>query len=140
MTAELIAQCLDRLVELANSAQMQSPFDVDVGGLQLPASVFDDAARLDPASFVRHVLPRVIRLITEHAVTTEDGRVLDQVWPYRFLGLRHDFRGLVFEALCDAMGRLATADPALFDDYTRSLESLPHQNIVSLLLSAWAAN
>jgi hypothetical protein len=142
MAAELIAHCLDRLVDLQHSGQKRSPLDVDIDfdWLQLPQSIFEQAARLDPATFVQHVLPRVVKLITEHAETTEEGRVLDRVWPYRSLGFHQDFRGSVFEALRDAMEILAATGPVLLEDHTRDLESLPHENIVFLLLTAWTAN
>jgi len=141
-TAELVANFIDRIVALSPATGERSPLDEGplLDALHLPENVIDDAVRRDPAAFAQHVLPRVVGLITKYAVQTEDGRVLDRVWPFRSFGFRHDFKEFIFEGLSDAMEKLATSNAALFDELTADLDRLPHQNISSLLLSAWSAN
>ena len=142
MGVQLIAHSLDRLTDLAAAAHFESPFDtgLQVGWLPLPEDIIESAATGDPAAFVQNLLPRVASLIVEHPLSSEDGRVLDTIWPYLSLGIRHDFRSYLFEALWGAMETLAGTNPHLLDEATRDLQHLPHQNIVALLLGAWAAN
>jgi hypothetical protein len=140
--AELVANFIDRIVELSPASEKRSPLDEEplLEHLHLPENVIDDAVRRDPAAFVKHVLPRVVALITKYAVRTEDGRVLDRVWAFRSFGFRHDFKAYILEGLSDAMEKLAANNAVLFEQLTANLDRLPHQNIASLLLAAWAAN
>lgn len=140
--AELISRFIDRIVAASQASNAESPFDDEArqDSLELTENVFTDAVDREPAVFVRFVLPQVVRLIKDYAVSTENGRVLDHVWAFRPFGYRHDFKDFLFEGLADAMEKVAIKDPILLDQMTVGLDVMPHQNIAALLLGAWSAN
>ena len=142
LTAELAGNFLDRREYLAKAAGAESPFSSGTGGeaFELPGNVLNDAAHLDPGAFVNFLLPRVVRLIKDNSITAEDGTVLNRIWVFQYFHFHSDFREAIFDALCDAMARVALENPQLLDRSTREIESSPDLSIVWLLLRAWSAN
>ncbi len=138
LAAELLGEYFDRICTIRPTG---SPFE-DIGHRQaLPENFIHDLEKSDPESFVRQLLPRVVREVQARKMDSPRGcEDRDHLWPYLYLHEEYDFKSAFLPSLGRALAALATENPDIFDEVTQELDSIQSHTLAFLLLKGWSAN
>jgi hypothetical protein len=140
---EVIGHYFQRRLTLSLAAGSPNRFSWNaetVPDSQLHDEISMKSARGAPLTFVKEVLPFMLRVMSQTAEQTGDPPWRDPVWQYRPVGRTYMSNDALLAAMEASLATLATSDSKAFSIVAKQLSTMNFETVQYLLIRAYAAN
>jgi hypothetical protein len=140
---EVIGHYFQRRLTLSLAAGSPNLFSWHAGTVpdsQLHDEIFMKSARGAPLTFVREVLPFMLKIMSLTAEQTGDPPWPDPVWRYRPVGRTYTSNAALLAAMETALTTLATNDSEAFAVVGKQLSTMNFETVQYLLIRAYTTN
>jgi len=136
--AEAAASVLDRQITIAVASQAEGPLHVSIENAVDAGELFESARR-EPAAFLRHMLPSIIRAARATIYPKDEEFSHDTIWVWRYRG-DHISTSEAYLASCEtAFDILGQQSPEALRPFIPALRDARMQTANSLLLCLYTA-